>query len=123
MQSIQANFTFHFRFMINLEKRDIKMEDVTEDEKELAKKMIIVALWCIQLKPNDRPSMNKVVEMLEGDIESLEIPLNLNPSLYPLETMVEDEKINSSQTIMSDSINSLDSSMEIATNPVVENLT
>ncbi|KAH1110949.1 hypothetical protein GYH30_009653 [Glycine max] len=110
-------------FMINLEKRDIKMEDVTEDEKELAKKMIIVALWCIQLKPNDRPSMNKVVEMLEGDIESLEIPLNLNPSLYPLETMVEDEKINSSQTIMSDSINSLDSSMEIATNPVVENLT
>ena len=99
------------------------MEDVTEEEKALAKKMIIVARWCIQLKPNDRPSMNKVVEMLEGDIESLEIPLNLNPSLYPLETMVEDEKINSSQTIMSDSINSLDSSMEIATNPVVENLT
>lgn len=62
--------------MINLEKRDIKMEDVTEDEKELAKKMIIVALGCIQLKPNDHPSMNKVVEMLERDI-LLYIRMNL----------------------------------------------
>ena len=52
------------------------MEDVIEDEKELAKKMIIVALGCIQLKPNDHPSMNKVVEMLERDI-LLYIRMNL----------------------------------------------
>uniref|UniRef100_A0A6N2MGC7 Protein kinase domain-containing protein n=1 Tax=Salix viminalis TaxID=40686 RepID=A0A6N2MGC7_SALVM len=37
-------------------------------------KMIIVALWCIQLKPVDRPSMHKVVEMLESDVESLRMP-------------------------------------------------
>ncbi|KAH1119474.1 hypothetical protein GLYMA_17G214100v4 [Glycine max] len=66
------------------DEEDIEMEDVTEEEK----KMIIVALWCIQLKPNDRPSMNKVVEMLEGDIENLEIPPK--PTLYPSETITKD---------------------------------
>ncbi|MCI46125.1 putative receptor-like protein kinase, partial [Trifolium medium] len=63
------------------------MEDTTEEEKKIVKKMIIVALWCIQLKPNDRPTMSKVVEMLEGDVESLEIPPK--PLLYPQETVVD----------------------------------
>ncbi|KAH9675703.1 PR5-like receptor kinase [Citrus sinensis] len=47
---------------------------VTEEEKEMAKKMILVSLWCIQTHPPDRPSMTKVVEMLEGSIENLQIP-------------------------------------------------
>jgi len=76
------------------EEEDVDIEDLTEEEKIIAKKMIIVALWCIQLKPNDRPSMNRVVEILEGDIENLEIPPK--PILYPDETMIEDETINSS---------------------------
>jgi serine/threonine protein kinase len=49
-------------------------ENTTEYEKKTTKKMIIVALWCIQMKPNDRPSMYKVVEMLEADVESLQMP-------------------------------------------------
>ncbi|KAM3682002.1 hypothetical protein ACJW31_12G039600 [Castanea mollissima] len=53
---------------------DIKIEDATEEEKKIVKKMIIVALWCIQMKPSNRPSMNKVVEMLEGEVECLQIP-------------------------------------------------
>ncbi|KAJ4839330.1 hypothetical protein Tsubulata_029965 [Turnera subulata] len=40
-------------------------------------------LWCIQMKPSDRPAMNKVVEMLEGDLESLQLPPK--PDLYPEE--------------------------------------
>ncbi|KAL4594959.1 hypothetical protein ACB092_12G056600 [Castanea dentata] len=56
------------------EGNDIEIEDATEEEKKIVKKMIIVALWCIQMKPNDRPSMNKVVEMLEGEVECLQIP-------------------------------------------------
>ncbi|KAI5684305.1 hypothetical protein M9H77_05533 [Catharanthus roseus] len=44
-----------------------------EDEED-ARKMIMVGLWCIQTKPSDRPSMSKVVEMLEGNIQSLPIP-------------------------------------------------
>ncbi|KAG6655963.1 LEAF RUST 10 DISEASE-RESISTANCE LOCUS RECEPTOR-LIKE PROTEIN KINASE-like 2.8 [Carya illinoinensis] len=53
---------------------DIEIEDAIDEEKKMTKKMIIVALWCIQMKPNDRPSMKKVIEMLEGDIECLQIP-------------------------------------------------
>ncbi|XP_030947419.1 rust resistance kinase Lr10-like [Quercus lobata] len=53
---------------------DIEIEDATEEEKKIVKKMIIVALWCIQMKPSDRPSMNKVVEMLEGEVECLQMP-------------------------------------------------
>ncbi|XP_021830976.1 rust resistance kinase Lr10-like [Prunus avium] len=63
------------------EGKDIKVGDATEEEEKIIKKMIIVALWCIQMKPSDRPSMNKVVEMLEGEIESLEMPPK--PFLYP----------------------------------------
>ncbi|KAL8476708.1 hypothetical protein ACS0TY_029127 [Phlomoides rotata] len=36
--------------------------------------MTIVALWCTQMNPGDRPSMNKVVEMLEGQVERLRVP-------------------------------------------------
>ncbi|KAM2003946.1 hypothetical protein ACFX15_027456 [Malus domestica] len=59
---------------------DLTIGDATEEEKKIIKKMIIVALWCIQMKPSDRPSMNKVVEMLEGEIESLQMPPK--PFLY-----------------------------------------
>ena len=43
-------------------------------EDEIAKRMTIVGLWCIQTFPNGRPTMSKVVEMLEVNINSLEIP-------------------------------------------------
>ncbi|XP_075648444.1 LEAF RUST 10 DISEASE-RESISTANCE LOCUS RECEPTOR-LIKE PROTEIN KINASE-like 2.3 [Castanea sativa] len=56
------------------EGNDIIMEDVTEEEKKTINKMIIVALWCIQMKPSDRCSMNKVVEMLVGEVECLQMP-------------------------------------------------
>jgi serine/threonine protein kinase len=56
------------------EGRDLEMEDATDEETKMTKQMIIVALWCIQMKPSDRPSMNKVIEMLEGDIKSLRMP-------------------------------------------------
>jgi len=62
----------------------VEIADATKDENKLAKKIIIVALWCIQMKPINRPPMNKVVEMLEGDVESLEFPPK--PVLFPDET-------------------------------------
>ncbi|XP_010259266.1 PREDICTED: LEAF RUST 10 DISEASE-RESISTANCE LOCUS RECEPTOR-LIKE PROTEIN KINASE-like 2.3 [Nelumbo nucifera] len=43
-------------------------------EEEVARKMILVGLWCVQIDPVSRPSMSRVVEMLEGSIESLQIP-------------------------------------------------
>ncbi|GLT63272.1 hypothetical protein SLA2020_358470 [Shorea laevis] len=53
---------------------ELEIREATEDQKRIAKKMVIVALWCIQMKPSDRPSMNKVIEMLEAELESLQIP-------------------------------------------------
>ncbi|XP_012484276.1 LEAF RUST 10 DISEASE-RESISTANCE LOCUS RECEPTOR-LIKE PROTEIN KINASE-like 2.1 [Gossypium raimondii] len=46
----------------------------TRDETKIARKMILVGLWCIQMNPLDRPSMSKVIEMLEGSLEVLQIP-------------------------------------------------
>ncbi|GAY47581.1 hypothetical protein CUMW_105490 [Citrus unshiu] len=45
-----------------------------EQDKEYARKMIIVSLWCIQTNPSSRPTMNRVVEMLEASLDSLQIP-------------------------------------------------
>ncbi|KAL5714633.1 hypothetical protein ACHQM5_016567 [Ranunculus cassubicifolius] len=42
-------------------------------EAEIAMKMELVGLWCIQFEPAKRPSMRKVVDMLEGNV-SIEIP-------------------------------------------------
>ncbi|KAL6276511.1 hypothetical protein ACE6H2_020112 [Prunus campanulata] len=56
-------------------------DDATDEEKKIVKKMMMVGLWCIQMKPIERPSMNKVVEMLEGEIESLQMPPR--PFLHP----------------------------------------
>ncbi|ONI01483.1 hypothetical protein PRUPE_6G142300 [Prunus persica] len=62
--------------------KDIEIgDDATDEEKKIIKKMMMVALWCIQMKPIERPSMNKVVEMLEGEIETLQMPPR--PFLYP----------------------------------------
>ncbi|KAI8551197.1 hypothetical protein RHMOL_Rhmol06G0166500 [Rhododendron molle] len=71
------------------EGKEIEMGEVVEEEKEMVRKMVITALWCIQMRPNDRPSMNKVVEMLEGNVESLEMPAK--PFLTPQEIPVEDQ--------------------------------
>ncbi|MCH93184.1 receptor-like kinase [Trifolium medium] len=49
-------------------------EVITVEEGEIAKRMTIVGLWCIQTFPNDRPTMSRVIEMLEGNVISLEIP-------------------------------------------------
>ncbi|KAG8639132.1 hypothetical protein MANES_14G106166v8 [Manihot esculenta] len=45
-----------------------------EDENQIARKMILVGLWCIQTNPLNRPSMCRVVEMLQGSITSLQMP-------------------------------------------------
>jgi hypothetical protein len=59
------------------------------------KKMFKTALWCVQLKPGDRPSMNKVIAMLEGNIENIEMPPK--PSLFPNETFQNDLEVTSDE--------------------------
>ncbi|KAG7952435.1 hypothetical protein I3843_12G058600 [Carya illinoinensis] len=79
-----------------LEGKDVELEDATEEEKKTSKKMIMVALWCIQMKPNDRPSMTKVIEMLEGEIECLQMPSN--PFLSSTESLTKVVGDNSNST-------------------------
>ncbi|KAM3692972.1 hypothetical protein ACJW31_08G129600 [Castanea mollissima] len=43
-------------------------------DQENVRKMIMVSLWCIQSDPSIRPSMSKVVNMLEGSLEPFKIP-------------------------------------------------
>ncbi|KAJ4841501.1 hypothetical protein Tsubulata_033672 [Turnera subulata] len=50
------------------------------EEIENVRKMTIVGLWCIQTIPSDRPSISKVIEMLEGALETLKIPPQTFPS-------------------------------------------
>ncbi|XP_042034611.1 PR5-like receptor kinase [Salvia splendens] len=54
--------------------------DVEDGNLPVKRNMIVIGLWCIQTNPKDRPSMTRVVEMLEGKLGSLEVPPK--PYLY-----------------------------------------
>ncbi|RWW37981.1 hypothetical protein BHE74_00056846 [Ensete ventricosum] len=53
---------------------NVGVAGVTRETGEIARKMLMVGLWCIQMKPEDRPSMSKVVEMLKGSATDLQMP-------------------------------------------------
>ncbi|XP_044477116.1 LEAF RUST 10 DISEASE-RESISTANCE LOCUS RECEPTOR-LIKE PROTEIN KINASE-like 2.3 [Mangifera indica] len=55
--------------------KELKWHGVnSSEENEIAKKMIIVGLWCIQTRPSDRPSMNKALDLLQASSKDLLIP-------------------------------------------------
>ncbi|KAK3420875.1 hypothetical protein EUGRSUZ_G00463 [Eucalyptus grandis] len=71
------------------EEKGAIIEIVTE-ERKVIKKTIIVALWCIQLNPSHRPSMNKVLQMLERDTDELQMPPK--PLIYPPDVLVNNDE-------------------------------
>ncbi|KAL0803049.1 hypothetical protein Bca101_058225 [Brassica carinata] len=58
-------------------------DEITIEEKKTAKKMVLVGLWCIKPCPSYRPPMNKVVEMMEGSLDALEIPPKPSVQISP----------------------------------------
>ncbi|KAL8140082.1 LOW QUALITY PROTEIN: hypothetical protein V2J09_006103 [Rumex salicifolius] len=50
----------------------INMIGMDEDDNQLKRKIIAVSLWCIQPVPSSRPSMSRVVQMLEESPDSIE---------------------------------------------------
>ncbi|KAI5394494.1 hypothetical protein KIW84_061235, partial [Lathyrus oleraceus] len=81
----------YFPFWIYDQLRDgmeVTIENDTNEEAKLAKKMMNVALWCIQTKPDDRPPMDKVLEMLEDEDMDLKMPNK--PYLYANDLPTED---------------------------------
>ncbi|BFG25348.1 hypothetical protein CerSpe_116220 [Prunus speciosa] len=75
---------------LELEKDENAFGAITKEEKEIARKMVLISLWCIQTIPSDRPSMSKVVEMLEGPLHSLQIapkPFLSSPTIAAKDSM------------------------------------
>ncbi|XP_018677517.2 rust resistance kinase Lr10 isoform X2 [Musa acuminata AAA Group] len=52
----------------------LAMQMEVKEQEEIMKKLVVVALWCIQWSPMDRPSMTRVLQMLTGNLQSLQIP-------------------------------------------------
>ncbi|WMV57829.1 hypothetical protein MTR67_051214 [Solanum verrucosum] len=59
---------------ILLDEELIIRDTMINEEEEIAKKMILVGLWCIQTDPLQRPAIGKVIEMLEGSLEVMQMP-------------------------------------------------
>ncbi|KAG6524222.1 hypothetical protein ZIOFF_014115 [Zingiber officinale] len=55
-------------------KKNVKACADRIETEEIARQMILVGLWCIQTLPANRPSMTKVIEMLEGRNSDKEMP-------------------------------------------------
>uniref|UniRef100_A0ACD5YXB1 Uncharacterized protein n=1 Tax=Avena sativa TaxID=4498 RepID=A0ACD5YXB1_AVESA len=58
----------------NLDEYCFSASETNGEITEIVRKMIIVGLWCIQLSASNRPTMTRVVEMLEGSTCGLELP-------------------------------------------------
>ncbi|KZV46405.1 G-type lectin S-receptor-like serine/threonine-protein kinase [Dorcoceras hygrometricum] len=50
---------------------------------EIVNRMVRTAIWCLQDKPDMRPSMGKVAKMLEGTVEITEVPKK--PAIFYIE--------------------------------------
>ncbi|XP_058001208.1 rust resistance kinase Lr10-like [Hevea brasiliensis] len=74
------------------EGKDVELGDVSDEEKKIANKMVLIALWCIQLEPIPRPSMHAVIKMFEAEFETLEMPPK--PLLSLQDKKKEDIEIN-----------------------------
>ncbi|KAM5584993.1 rust resistance kinase Lr10-like [Rosa sericea] len=55
---------------------DLRIHIGDEGNVEIARKLAVVGLWCIQWCPIDRPSMKTVVQMLEREGDNLTMPPN-----------------------------------------------
>ncbi|XP_013729316.2 protein SUPPRESSOR OF NPR1-1 CONSTITUTIVE 4 [Brassica napus] len=73
-------------------------DGINNEEEEVAKKMALVGLWCIQPSPLDRPPMNRVVEMMEGSLEALEVPPR--PVLQQIPTAALQESLTLSDSLV-----------------------
>ncbi|KAK9677282.1 hypothetical protein RND81_11G133100 [Saponaria officinalis] len=76
---------------VELEEEASCQGTIIDEEKVVQRKMILVSLWCIQTYPSNRPSMSRVVEMLQGCVESIQMPPKPNLSSPPrlaLDTLV-----------------------------------
>ncbi|THG15446.1 hypothetical protein TEA_028430 [Camellia sinensis var. sinensis] len=65
---------------------DLGIQIEVDGDAKIIRKLTIVGLWCIQWYPVDRPSMKVVVQMLEGDGDTLTVPHSPFASTNPMPT-------------------------------------
>ncbi|XAR54875.1 Glycerophosphodiester phosphodiesterase [Bertholletia excelsa] len=84
--------------------KEIEIGDANDDDMKIIRKMTLVALWCIQTNPVDRPSMTGVVRMLEGKVELIQVPPKPFQSLesMPIQDMAWTEDSKDSTALLHD---------------------
>eukprot|EP00258_Populus_trichocarpa_P049418 XP_024465437.1 rust resistance kinase Lr10 [Populus trichocarpa] len=85
-----------------IERADLQLENVTEIEAAIPRKLCLVGLWCIQKAASDRPSMTKVVEMLEANVDDLQLPPNALS--FPQSISKEPQSDSSTELLISDTV-------------------
>lgn len=78
---------------------------LSTEENEIAKRLTKVGLWCIQTFPSHRPTISKVIDMLEGSMDSLEMPPKPVMSSPPRSTTTTDQFSTASISLESGSVN------------------
>ncbi|XP_040861325.1 rust resistance kinase Lr10 isoform X2 [Glycine max] len=77
--------------------------EIEERSKEIAERMIKIALWCVQYRQELRPIMSVVVKMLEG---SLEVPEPGNPFQHLMGAVTVAHPVQESKTYNTTTISS-----------------
>jgi serine/threonine protein kinase len=52
--------------------------EVTSEVEQIAKKMTLIGLWCVQVLPMHRPTITQVLDMFERSLDELEMPPKQN---------------------------------------------
>ncbi|KAG5623001.1 hypothetical protein H5410_008219 [Solanum commersonii] len=100
-------FPYYIYDKFNKGKEIVADEEANDDEKKMARKLTIVALRCIQTNPIQRPLMSKVLEMLEGEVEVLEVPQAIQSQ------PIVNQMMGSCMTFLSDSMALLENPVEL----------
>lgn len=66
-QMVLADWTYDCYIEGNLDQL-VKDDKEAKEELERVEKFVKIAIWCIQENPKKRPTMDKVVQMIEGSV-------------------------------------------------------
>ncbi|CAI0436299.1 unnamed protein product [Linum tenue] len=77
---------------------DLELQNVTQLESAIARKLCVVGLWCIQKSVSERPLMAKVVEMLQTNGDHLQLPPN--SFCFPEHVSAKDLQSDSSRQLL-----------------------
>jgi serine/threonine protein kinase len=105
VEASQSSSEMYFPHLVIYKKlengKDLELDDevMSNVENELAKKLTMIGLWCIQTIPTHRPTITKVIDMLEGNLDSLEMPPK--PVMYSPERSIPEFSTSTTKSLES----------------------